>query len=202
MNYLAHLCLSLDDPNIMLGNFVADDISVNETKTLSIEFRRGIYLHRKIDAYTDANLSFRQSVELFKPNHGRYASVIVDILHDHFLYHNWARLMTQSFDHFESYVYSQFELMLPALTDGRHKRHVENLLKHRYLYVYQSKEGMLGVMKRMDSRTRFDTDFQLAVIEMLENYDMLNSNFLLLYNGLTTALPEMWQSVIQSYPSK
>ena len=79
MNYLAHLCLSLDDPYIMLGNFIADDISITETKSLDIEFMRGIHLHRKIDAFTDAHPSFLQSVELFKPNHGRYASVIVDL---------------------------------------------------------------------------------------------------------------------------
>ncbi len=202
MNYLAHLCLSLDDPYIMLGNFIADDISITETKSLDIEFMRGIHLHRKIDAFTDAHPSFLQSVELFKPNHGRYASVIVDILHDHFLCHNWVRLMTQSFDHFEQHVYSQFELMLPSLTDGKHKRHVENLVNHRYLYVYQSQEGMLGVMKRMDARTRFDSDFQGAVVEMFENYDLLNANFLQLYTGLTKTLPDLWQSVLESYPSK
>ena len=110
--------------------------------------------------------------------------------------------MTQSFEHFEQYVYNQFELMLPALTDGKHKRHVENLVKHRYLYVYQSQEGMSGVMKRMDTRTRFDSDFQGAVVEMFENYDMLNTNFIQLYNELTGVLPEMWQSVMESYPSK
>jgi len=202
MNYLAHLSLSLDDPHIMLGNFIADDITVNESKTLPMEVMRGIYLHRKIDAYTDDHPSFLQSVDLFRKNHGRYATVIVDILHDHFLCHNWGRFINLSFDQFELGVYKQFELMLATLTEGGHKRHVESLLSHRYLQVYQSKEGMLGVMKRMDDRTRFESDFQGAVLEMYDHFDILNSNFIELYNGLQTTLPNIWQSVEDDYPSK
>ena len=202
MNYLAHLCLSFDDPDIMLGNFIADNISAKESATLSDDVLRGVYLHRKIDSYTDSHSSFLQSVELFKANHGRYATVIIDILHDHFLCHNWNDLMNQSFHQFEQQVYSEFESAIPTLSAGSHKRHVQSLLKYRYLHVYQSKDGMLGVMKRMDVRTRFESDFQEAVHEMYEHYNMLNMNFIELYTGLTDALPEMWQSVVTSYPSK
>ncbi len=202
MNYLAHLCLSLDDPHIMLGNFIADDITTNETKTLSLDIARGIHLHRKIDSYTDVHHSFLQSVDLFRNRHGKYATVITDILHDHFLCHNWERFIDISFKQFEQQVYIQFEDMLPILSEGGHKRHVESLLKHRYLHVYQSKEGMLGVMKRMDDRTRFKSNFEGAVIEMFDHFETLNTNFITLYEGLETELPEMWQSVQKAYPSK
>ena len=202
MNYLAHLSLSLDDPYIMLGNFIADDITVNESKTLPIEVMRGLYLHRSIDSYTDSHPSFLQSVDLFRNNHGKYATVIIDILHDHFLCHNWERFINRSFDEFEQDVYSQFEPMLPSMTEGGHKRHVKSLLKHRYLRVYQSKKGMLGVMKRMDDRTRFESDFQGAVYEMYDHFDTLNTNFIDLYEGLQTNLPDMWQSVQKDHPSK
>ena len=58
------------------------------------------------------------------------------------------------------------------------------------------------MMKQMDDRTRFESDFQGAVSEMFDHFDTLNTNFIELYEGLQTNLPDMWQSVQKDHPSK
>ena len=105
MNYLAHLSLSFRDPHIMMGNFIADDISLKEVQHLSSSLLRGIMLHRQIDAYTDDHPAFRSSVKYLRINHHKYASVIVDIINDHFLAISWSHFYTDALDDFHEYAY-------------------------------------------------------------------------------------------------
>ena len=50
MNFLAHIYLSFDDPEITLGNFFADHIRGNKYKHLPNKVQKGILLHRAIDS--------------------------------------------------------------------------------------------------------------------------------------------------------
>ena len=49
MNYLAHIYLSFDDPDITLGNFFADHIRGNRYQHFPNNIQKGILLHRAID---------------------------------------------------------------------------------------------------------------------------------------------------------
>ena len=201
MNYLAHLSLSNNDPATMMGNFIADDISHRELKELPSNIMKGVELHRLIDNYTDDHPAFRSSVEVFRSNHGKYATVIVDIINDHFLTLNWQSFIQTPFDSFEGKVYSSFE-MLNGQVPPSANRHVTALLDHRYLKVYQTKEGMKGVMKRMDKRTRFKSDFLSTVDEAYDQIKILNHNFVELYTDLQRELTSMWLSLSPDQPSK
>ncbi len=187
MNYLAHLSLSFRDPHIMMGNFIADDISLKEVQHLSSSLLRGIMLHRQIDAYTDDHPAFRSSVKYLRINHHKYASVIVDIINDHFLAISWAHFYTDALDDFHDYAYDSLDA-LGHLVPPSSTRHVENLLKYRYLHAYGSKEGITDVMRRMDERTKFKSNFVGAVEEVYENYDFFLENFISLYSDLRKIL--------------
>ena len=52
MNFLAHLYLSKNNTNIMIGNFIADHIRGNNFNHFSREIQQGIKLHREIDTFT------------------------------------------------------------------------------------------------------------------------------------------------------
>ncbi|MBT6082766.1 MAG: DUF479 domain-containing protein, partial [Polaribacter sp.] len=48
MNFLAHLYLSQNNTNLMIGNFIADHIRGNHYKEYSNEIQQGVFLHRAI----------------------------------------------------------------------------------------------------------------------------------------------------------
>ena len=82
MNYLAHLFLSCQDEDLVIGNFIADSIRNKEVATFSPAIQQGISLHRKIDAYTDSHPIVRLSTRRLHPHHHKYAPVVIDIFFD------------------------------------------------------------------------------------------------------------------------
>ncbi len=89
MNFLAHIYLSGDDEEIIIGNFIADAIKGNKYNGYSNGIRFGILLHRKIDTFTDNHQVFKQSVQKLRPAYGKFSGAVVDMLYDHFLAAKW-----------------------------------------------------------------------------------------------------------------
>ena len=98
MNFLAHLYLSQDNTNIMIGNFIADHIRGNNYEEYSKEIQRGIFLHREIDTFTDTHQIVRKSKRRLHQRYGHYNGVIIDIFFDYFLAKNWAKFSAIPFD--------------------------------------------------------------------------------------------------------
>ena len=195
MNYLAHLLLSFEDPQLMMGNFIADDIAISNISQLPFKIQQGILLHRKIDAFTDNHLAWKSAVEELRPKHLKYAPVVIDILNDHLLSRHWERYHDARFDDFESFVYQQFR---PFVKDMpyRAKAHVEALLEYKYLKAYITRDGLTDVMRRMDRRTKFPSDFTSSVDQLYERYDFYEKNFLKLMDSLVEHLNIMYKEVL------
>ena len=66
MNYLAHIYLSGEDEDLMIGNFIADSVRGNQLADFPEGVRKGIVLHRKIDSYTDRHPVVTESKNRFK----------------------------------------------------------------------------------------------------------------------------------------
>jgi acyl carrier protein phosphodiesterase len=89
MNHLAHFVLSGKDHDLAIGNFVADFITNRQLPTFTEGVQRGIWLHREIDAFTDAHPIVKQSTKRLHPFHHKYSPVIVDVYYDFLLAKNW-----------------------------------------------------------------------------------------------------------------
>jgi acyl carrier protein phosphodiesterase len=89
MNHLAHFFLSNGNDDLAIGNFVADFITNKELPQFTEGVKRGIFLHREIDAFTDAHPLVKQGTKRLHPYHHKYAPVIVDIYYDYLLARNW-----------------------------------------------------------------------------------------------------------------
>ena len=89
MNFLAHLYLSFDNKEVMVGNFIADSIRGNKFNNFSPEIQKGIILHRNIDTYTDQHPVVRESKRRLHKRYRHYDGVIIDLFFDHFLAKNW-----------------------------------------------------------------------------------------------------------------
>ena len=91
MNYLAHALFSNNEPNLLIGNFIADHLRGNDFTNYPTEIINGIYLHRKIDTFTDNHESFKASKRVFYDGYARYSGILIDIYSDHFLAKNFER---------------------------------------------------------------------------------------------------------------
>ena len=85
MNFLAHAVLSFENPELMVGNFIADFVKGNDYLQYQDPVKRGILLHRDIDQFTDQHPTVRLSKSRLYDAFGHYAGVIVDMYYDHFL---------------------------------------------------------------------------------------------------------------------
>ena len=79
MNYLAHIYLSGDSDEIMLGNFIGDYVKGNKYLNYPDQVAFGIRLHRRIDLFTDQHPDVRKCIDILRPGYGRYAGIVTDV---------------------------------------------------------------------------------------------------------------------------
>ncbi len=192
MNYLAHLYLSGDNEHLMLGNFIADHIKGNKISRFSIDVKKGIELHRKIDFYTDHNPHFMQTRERLHTNYHKYAGVIADILYDHFLASNWKSYSSQNLSDYVSYSYGilmRNYSILPSTT----KKLLPFFIMQNWLVNYKSFDGLQRVFELMARRAKFKSNMKNVVDEFKVDYELYKEEFLLFF-------PEMQEFVLNSLP--
>jgi acyl carrier protein phosphodiesterase len=198
MNFLAHLYLSFDDAELMLGNFIADEIKLSNIQYLPEKVQLGILLHRKIDAFTDDHIAFKASVNKFRPFHKKYSSVVVDIINDHLLYQNWGLYTDVEFHNFEVFAYDSLAPLEPFLK-GKAKAHLHSLIKYKYLKAYSNRAGLHDVMSRMDIRTRFPSDFKASVDQLYDSYDFYDAQFRSLMDDMVAVLPQLYKDALTNF---
>jgi len=85
MNLLAHLYLSKDINDLMIGNFIGDFVKGNQYLNYSAEIQNGILLHREIDSFSDMHEAHKATRDRFRKGFGLHSGVVVDIVYDHYL---------------------------------------------------------------------------------------------------------------------
>ena len=176
MNFLAHLKLSGEHDNIMLGNFIADHIKGNKIYHLPQEVIDGIMLHRKIDFYTDNHPEFIKSRERLYEKYHKYAGVIMDVFYDHFLAKNWDNYSELSLNTFTSYTYGVLlknYLILPKRT----KKILPILILNNWLSSYKEFSGLRKTFNVISKRTAFKTNFNSVVDDLIVDYDKYEEEF-------------------------
>ena len=151
MNFLAHLFITNDDEELLIGNFIADFIKNKEVKNYSAGIQQGIMLHRKIDAFTDRHKKVKKGTRRLQAAHRKYAPVIVDIFYDYLLANNWERYSTESLEDFCVRVYEILERRIDDLPKKLRKR-LPTMIEHRWLQAYKTEAGMRYTFERLAER--------------------------------------------------
>ena len=183
MNFLAHIYLSFDDPEITLGNFMADSIRGSQYLHYPENLQKGILLHRAIDTYTDSHPTPRKSSKRLHPRYGHYSRVIIDIYYDHFLARNWrAYSDTPLADYTESF-YRLLEDNLQQMPEAV-QRMAPYMISDDWLYNYRDIAGIHRVLQGMNRRTRNKSGMDTAVTELEAYYDKFESEFTSFFDEL------------------
>lgn len=177
MNYLAHLILSGDDADTMLGNFIGDFVKGNTYTRFKPRMQMGILLHRQIDSYTDNHPIVKESRALLRPIYGHYSGIVVDMFYDHFLAANWAEFYPQQTLHKYMNRVHRILLVNYLRLPGEVKRLLPFLIKSRRIENYATLGGLARALVIMSRNTSLPADTQAAIDCLNDNYDVFRTHF-------------------------
>jgi acyl carrier protein phosphodiesterase len=184
VNFLAHLHLSGADQKIIIGNFIADFVkgraalAVFEPAVIA-----GIELHRAIDSFTDAHALVKQSKVRLSATYRHYAGVIVDMFYDHFLAANWPSYHSSPLADFSQLCYRILANHETILPEGA-KRMLPYMSKHDWLVSYATIEGINKALSGMARRTPYQSNMEVASLDLVAHYELFQHEFELFYPEL------------------
>jgi acyl carrier protein phosphodiesterase len=190
MNFLAHVYLSGDNPQLMIGNFIADFVKGrNALEAFEGAVKKGIYLHRAIDAFTDVHPVVSESKNRLRPKYRHYSGVIVDVFYDHFLASSWREYHQQDLAAFAAKTYAtvmEYEFLLPEKV----KVFFPYMVRGNWLLNYSRVEGIARALTGMSRRTPYDSKMDEAVNELIQYPDLFRNEF-------DQFFPELQQHVLE-----
>ncbi len=175
MNFLAHLRLSGDEPDLLVGNLMGDFVKGRLTGQYPPGIERGIWLHRRIDSFAAGNADFRRSKARIDPSFGLYRSVMVDLFYDHFLARHWDAYASVPFDVFVAAAYhivAEYEELLPDRLVP-----VLPIIFTELIPSYREIGGIGRALGRMAARLRRPNPLAAGVGELERHYDALRDDF-------------------------
>lgn len=176
MNFLAHIYLSGENELIKIGNFMADGIRGQQYTTFPTEIQKGVLLHRAIDSFTDANVTYRKSKHRLHEKYGHYSGVIMDIIYDHFLAKNWKNYSDEDLDNYANNFYDSLKKNYNLLTD-KTKNMMPYMIARNWLKSYATISGLEMILFQMDHRTKNRVNMQEAIVELQEFYSNFEEEF-------------------------
>ncbi|HEV7349640.1 ACP phosphodiesterase [Telluribacter sp.] len=197
MNFLAHLMLSGDREEVIVGNYVGDFIKGKLTPervaSWSPDYLLGVRLHRFIDSYTDTHPAVRQVRQRVALTHGKVAGVAVDIFFDHFLAINFETYRQETLPNFCARMYSILEKQRPYIPLAMIPM-AESMMRHNWLLGYREIAGIRRSFDGLAHRFTFMAAIRGAEQDLEQNYLYYNS----LFQPFFRELEEVSQTFIQN----
>lgn len=181
MNFLAHAFLSRSSPELLIGGMLGDFVKGREQlQRYSATVQTGILLHRAVDRYTDEHPAVCASCALISAKRQRFAGILVDVYHDHFLARHWQRYTDLPLETFTRQVY---ETLLPHVASypARLQRILPHMVANDWLASYAEIESVDAALQGIARRfQRYPRAVVLAdgVKELIHHYAELEQHFL------------------------
>ena len=176
MNYLAHAFLSNNNENLLIGNFIADHMRGNNFKNYPAEVIEGIYLHRRIDSFTDAHVEFKKTKRVFYEGFEKHSGILVDIYFDHLLAKNFEKYHPQKLQHFSSAVYETYKKNLYLMPQSS-ERFLNYVLQNNIYTSYSLVEGIEKVLFHLSHRINHNVSLQNSVSIFKNKEDEIAQSF-------------------------
>ncbi len=169
MNYLAHLYLSGSNPDLIIGNFIADAVKGKQIENFSDEIIKGIKLHRQIDMFTDSHPVLERGKEALRPKFRKYAGVVMDVFGDHFLAKNWNDYSKTDLRDYSEHMYSFLHKHKDIFPEkARYTLHYMSM--QDWLTNYRHIEGVKRALSGLSRRTTFASGMENAHKELERHY--------------------------------
>jgi acyl carrier protein phosphodiesterase len=177
LNFLAHLYLSGNDEDLLVGNFIADAVKGNKYTTYPERIGKGILMHRAIDYFSDNNAVYLKSVHRLQPAYGKYSGIITDMFYDYFLAVNWNTFSTISL---EVFCKEMYRILASRKKDMPEESNIifGYMMERDWLYSYSKIEGIRNALNGMSRRMKYYFPMDKAAAELENNPAPYNQDFL------------------------
>jgi acyl carrier protein phosphodiesterase len=175
MNFLFHMYLSGDDPELLAGNFMGDFVKGSLGDAWPPGIRQGLLLHRKIDSFAQKDQWFQASRSRLSPNYGLFRGVLVDLFYDHFLARGWRQWSSQEFPEYISWARTRIEErqeIMPSRLQALVPYIFDELLPS-----YGTVEGIGAALARMSRRINRPGSLSGGEAELVRHYGELKTDF-------------------------
>ncbi|MEV3823226.1 ACP phosphodiesterase [Aeromonas dhakensis] len=153
MNYLAHLHLASHTHSSLTGNLLGDFVKGALPTGLAAQFDEGIWLHRKIDAFTDGHPEHRAAVACFEAPWRRFGGILVDMLYDHWLSLHWPQFHDEALPRFLQQSYRRLLVDAERLPDGL-PLPLRRMAEQDWIASYQHRAGLGAALNGIGRRLR------------------------------------------------
>ena len=184
---MAHLYLSSDNEEEMVGQFIADAVKGNDFNLYSLNIRNGILLHRWVDSFTDTHDLVKELRAEYRPKLGLYSGVLIDLVFDYFLAKDFQIHSGRDLAEFQQFTFSvlnKHEEIFPS----KMKNYFFHMRDKEFIMKYAHPVGMAVIVRQMGMRIpRGESlveagDFFLDHVEVASKYfpqffQDLNSEF-------------------------
>jgi acyl carrier protein phosphodiesterase len=185
MNYLAHIYLSGNHPEVRFGNFIGDTVKGKKYENFPENIRKGILLHREIDSFTDHHVLTKSGKRLLPKHLGLYRGVVIDILNDHFLSKQWEEHHNMPLHLFIGNFEKEFHDLSGVLSPIK-RQYFERFLEHKFLYQYNTLEGIESVLHGLTHKIKNRAPLYQAMTDIEKNYTTFEFHFNLFFQELKT----------------
>ncbi|WP_298273425.1 ACP phosphodiesterase [Geobacter sp.] len=174
MNFLAHLYLSGDDPEILVGNMMGDFVKGVLNASYPPRITKGLELHRRIDSFAGRHPSFIASKRRISSDYGHYRGVLVDLYYDHFLAAEWESFSDEPF---ELFVAKAWRIMREhaEILPQRLRARLEEIFT-QWLPSYRYVDGVDAVLRRMAARVGRPNPLDGGAAELALHYGELRGD--------------------------
>lgn len=176
MNFLAHIYLSGNHEEILVGNFMGDYVKGKNYLNYPEKVSRGILLHRKIDEFTDRHPITRESRSHILKYYRKHSGIVIDILYDYLLARNWEIYCDVPLPHYVNNVFLLLKKHYDLFPQGI-KNWFPNFIRNNWLMSYSTLGGIEIILHRMSSRTSLPEHTDNAIRIFEEKLDRFNLEF-------------------------
>ena len=176
MNFLAHVYLSEDNFSLAIGNLIADRVKGKDLTNFSSMIQKGIFLHRKIDAFTDHHPLFKECVSILFPIYRHYSRVIIDMFFDHFLASNWDKNHSKNLKVFSNEFHNALKIESENFPKNI-KNFSRTLIFYNWFDSYKTITDLELILTQMEQRTRFLSKLSASKKQLKGNYTYFHNHF-------------------------
>lgn len=173
MNYLAHAYLSLNKPEILVGNMISDYIKGKKQFDYPLAVQKGIRLHRLIDNYTDTHTATQELKSFFRPQYRLYSGAFADVVYDHFLANDLHEFSNEAeLKHFAAATYQTLE-PYRELFPPPFQKMFPYMKAYDWLYNYRHRWGIEKSFGGLVKRAAYLTESKIAFEIFNEHYEAM-----------------------------
>ena len=177
MNHLAHFFLAERAPEAVVGAFLGDFVKGKiGDGDFPLSIRDEIIVHRRVDAFTDADELLSDSKNRFVKTRRRFAGIALDVSFDHFLAVNWTDYAAENLDDFASFAYRALEANANRFPADFQKT-LPRMIADDFLAAYRDFGRVRFALERLSARVRGGENLLQAFGELAANYDYFQDVF-------------------------